>query len=49
MSPAPNRMHQKVSAALFNQTDKTLMIFKLSAVGEYGRPKMFGSRDRVAV
>ncbi|MDD2308950.1 MAG: Uma2 family endonuclease [Desulfuromonadaceae bacterium] len=34
---------------IVNQTDKTLMIFKLNAVGEYGRPEMYGSRDIVAV
>jgi len=34
---------------LVNQTDKTLMIFKLNAAGEYGRPEMYGSRDIVAV
>ena len=32
-----------------NQTDKTLMIFKLNAAGEYGRPQMYGPRDVVAV
>jgi len=32
-----------------NQTDRTLMIFKLNAAGEYGRPEMYGSRDMVAV
>ena len=32
-----------------NQTDKTLMIFKLNAAGEYGRPEMYGSRDMIAV
>ena len=32
-----------------NQTDRTLMIFKLNEAGEYGRPEMYGSRDRVAV
>lgn len=32
-----------------NQTDKTLMIFKMNAAGEYGRPEMYGSRDVVAV
>lgn len=34
---------------IVNQTDKTLMIFKLNAAGEYGRPEMYGSRDMVAV
>ena len=34
---------------LVNQTDKTLMLFKLNAAGEYGRPEMYGSRDIVAV
>ena len=34
---------------IVSQTDKTLMIFKLNATGEYGRPEMYGSRDKVAV
>jgi Uma2 family endonuclease len=34
---------------IVNQTDRTLMVFKLSAAGEYGRPEMYGSRDMVAV
>ncbi len=34
---------------IVNQTDKTMMVFKLNAAGEYGRPEMYGSRDRVAV
>ncbi len=34
---------------IVNQTDKTLMVFKLNSVGEYGRPEMYGSRDIVVV
>jgi Uma2 family endonuclease len=34
---------------IVNQTDRTLMIFKLNASGEYGRPEMHGSRDIVTV
>jgi len=34
---------------IVNQTDKTLMVFKLNAAGEYGRPEMYGSRDIVAL
>ncbi len=28
---------------------RTLMVFKLNAAGEYGRPEMYGSRDKVSV
>jgi Uma2 family endonuclease len=34
---------------IVNQTDKTLMVFKLNSAGEYCRPEMYGSRDIVAV
>jgi Uma2 family endonuclease len=34
---------------IVNQTDRTLMVFKLNLAGEYGRPEMYGSRDIVAV
>ena len=34
---------------IVNQTDRTLMVFKLDAMGEYGRPEMYGSRDMVSV
>ncbi|MBV5340706.1 MAG: Uma2 family endonuclease [Deltaproteobacteria bacterium] len=45
-------LYQKVGVReywIVNQTDKTLMIFKLNAAGEYGRPEMYGSHDIVAV
>lgn len=34
---------------IVNQSDNTLMVFKRDAIGEYGRPEMYGSRDKVAV
>jgi Uma2 family endonuclease len=34
---------------LVSQSDSTLMVFKLNAIGEYGRPEMYGARDRVDV
>ncbi|MGB9082734.1 MAG: hypothetical protein WCD00_15670 [Desulfuromonadaceae bacterium] len=47
MSPAPNRMHQKVSEALFNQIFNRL---KGKTRESYSAsPEMYGSRDMVAV
>ena len=34
---------------ILNQTDETLMVFKLINGCEYGRPEMYVSRDKVAV
>lgn len=32
---------------IVNQTDRTVMVFKLTDAGEYGRPDMYASRDRI--
>lgn len=34
---------------IVNQTDRTVMVFKLTDSGEYGRPDMYSSRDKVSV
>ena len=34
---------------IVNQSDNTVMTFKLNNEGEYGRPDMYGSRDTVSV
>jgi Uma2 family endonuclease len=34
---------------IVNQTDNTVMTFKLTKEGEFGRPDMYGSRDKIAV
>jgi Uma2 family endonuclease len=34
---------------IVNQSDSTLMIFKINAANEYGRPEMYGTSDKVPV
>ncbi len=45
-------LYQRVGVGeywIVNQTDSTVMVFKLNSAGEYGRPDMYGPRDKVEV
>lgn len=46
------KLYQKTGVKEYwvvHPTDKTTMIFKLNDAGEYGRPDVYGSTDKVSV